>query len=295
MTHTATAIAKAGVLIAGAGRPVVLLHSSLSSKSQWRALIERMRGTHRLIAIDLSGYGETPLPAISEAFSLTDEVRLVERVLAETLEPGERFHLVGHSYGGAVALRLAYDLRQRVRSLSLFEPVAFHLLDGNDAGRIDAKTLAQALEAGFQRGDWLGAAARFVDYWSGPGSFSRLPTDKQIALSRTLAKVALDFRASFDEPLSAGDYRCIAMPTCLIGGLSSPCSTASVLGILTAVLPDHQLHWVAAGHMAPVTHPTLVNPIIEGFIHKVDALGVSFRPDRGWDADEDQARLYAAC
>lgn len=294
MMHSAIAIGKTGSLIAGEGRPVVLLHSSMDSKSQWRELIERMRGTHRLVAIDLTGYGDTPMATDRDRFSLNDEVRLVRAMLARTLEPGEGFHLVGHSYGGTVALKLAYAEQQRVRSLSLFEPLAFHLLGSNNPGRIEMNTLAQAMEASLEQGDLPGATARLVDYWSGPGSFFRLPKDKQVALSRNFAKVPLDFRASFDEPLATHDYRRIAMPTCLIGGLFGPYSTTSVLGALTAILPDHQLHWVAAGHMAPVTHPLLVNPIIEGFIHQVDALGVSFVPGSGWDADEDQARLYAA-
>lgn len=294
MTRFANTIGKAGFRIEGDGRPIVLLHSSMASKSQWRELIERMRKTHRLIAIDLHGYGETPMPATRETFSLGDEVQLVGRVLAETLEPGERFHLVGHSYGGAVALRFAYDMRQRVRSLSLFEPMAPHLLGHNDPGRNDLKTLAQTVEASLKQGDLPGATARFIDYWSGPGSFFHLSTDRQAALSRTFAKVPLDFRASFDEPLAVYDYLRITMPTCLIGGLFSPRSTAGVLEVLTEVLPDYRLHWVAASHMAPVTHAALVNPIIEGFIHQVDAAGLSLGPRSGWDADEDQTRLYAA-
>ena len=51
-----------------------------------------MRGTHRLIAIDLYGYGDTPMPADRDRFSLSDEVDLVQAVLAEALALGKRFH-----------------------------------------------------------------------------------------------------------------------------------------------------------------------------------------------------------
>ena len=44
----------------------------------------------------------------------------------------------------------------------------------------------------------------------------------------------------------------------------------------------------------PAQHPLLVNPIIMGFINQVDALGVSFGPQSGWDADEDRAQPNAA-
>ena len=54
---------RVGFHIEGRGRPVVLLHSSMGSKGQWRSLVERMRRNHRLIAIDLHGYGASPMPA----------------------------------------------------------------------------------------------------------------------------------------------------------------------------------------------------------------------------------------
>src|SRR4030095_9545671 len=97
----------------------------------WRELIESLRDRYRLIAIDLLGYGESSMPG--DRYSLGDEVRLVETVLERELQPGEHFHLIGHSYGGIVALQLAaQDGPQRVRSLSLFEPIAFHLLPALD-------------------------------------------------------------------------------------------------------------------------------------------------------------------
>src|SRR5690348_8143947 len=67
-----------GCSVAGdAGEPVVLLHSSLSSKSQWTSLCERMSTRFRVIALDLWGYGENAMPAFTQRFTLDDEVRLV--------------------------------------------------------------------------------------------------------------------------------------------------------------------------------------------------------------------------
>jgi pimeloyl-ACP methyl ester carboxylesterase len=100
----------------------------MSSKSQWRELIDSLRDRYRLIAIDLLGYGESAMPSSLERYSLGDEVRLVESVLARELRPGEKFHLIGHSYGGVVALRLAQTRPHAVRSLTLFEPILFNLL-----------------------------------------------------------------------------------------------------------------------------------------------------------------------
>ena len=126
-----------------------------------------MRDRHRLIAIDLHGYGETSLTQSADCFTLNDEVRLVESVLTSALRTGERFHLVGHSYGGVVALQLAQRQPHRVRSLSLFEPIPFHLLPDRDPGLAELHSVWRQIEASLKSDDACGGAACFIDYWSG--------------------------------------------------------------------------------------------------------------------------------
>ena len=148
-----------GLRVEGRGPPIVLLHSSMSSKSQWRELIESLRDRYRLIAIDLLGYGESAMPSSCERYSLRDEVRLVESVLARELQPGEQFHLIGHSYGGMVALQLAAQAQsQRVRSLSLFEPIAFHLLPAGDPDLAEVEEVWREIADRVDAGDAHGAA-----------------------------------------------------------------------------------------------------------------------------------------
>src|SRR5947207_7315785 len=118
-----------------------MLHSWLSSKSQWGALAERLASRFRVIALDLCGYGDNAVPAMGTAFTLDDEVRFVTDRLDDLVEARVRVHLVGHSYGGLVALRFAQCRSHRVASLSLYEPVAFRLLDDADTARIDVRRL----------------------------------------------------------------------------------------------------------------------------------------------------------
>ena len=187
-----------GVRIEGRGPPIVLLHSSMSSKSQWRELIESLRNRYRLIAIDLLGYGESAMPG--DGYSLRDEVRLVESVLARELQPGEPFHLIGHSYGGIVALQLAAQARpRRVRSLSLFEPIAFHLLPAGDPDLAELEAVRSEIAERLNAGDAHGAASRFVDCWSGAGAFAQLREERQSTLAAQVPKVLLEYRAVADE------------------------------------------------------------------------------------------------
>jgi pimeloyl-ACP methyl ester carboxylesterase len=260
-----------GSRIEGHGTAVVLLHSSMASKSQWRALMEGMRGTHRLIAIDLHGYGDSAMPECRGRFALADEVRLVQTKLAQVLQPEESFHLVGHSFGGGVALRLAHAAPERIRSLSLYEPTAFHLLDRGDPALEEIRSVARAVEAGMRDGRATGATERFIDYWNGAGAYAALPASRQALFVSLLPKVPLDFQALLDDPLRAADYSGIAVPACLIAGGESPDCTHAIVSILAATLAKRETYEIDAGHMAPLTHPELVNPIIDSFIRRIDA------------------------
>lgn len=258
-----------GVLIEGSGTPVVLLHSSMSSKKQWRELMRRMRAGYRLIAIDLYGYGGTPFPAAGR-FALDDEARLVQSVLDSALRPAERFHLVGHSYGGVVALQLGLGLSGRLRSLTLYEPIAFHLMPGTHPVMAELLAVQRQVEASLQRRDAGAGVAGFVDYWSGPGAFARMPDERRAVLCQLLPKIALELRAVTDESTRADRYQRIGAPVCLMGGRESPPAAHVSLAALAGLFPGARHTRVNAGHLAPATHPELVNPVIERFIRAAD-------------------------
>ena len=260
-----------GSRIEGDGPAIVLLHSSMASKSQWRSLTECMRGTYRLIAIDLHGYGDSAMPQCPGQFSLVDEVRLVQAKLAQVLAPEECFHLVGHSFGGGVALRLAHASPERLHSLCLYEPTAFHLLDRGEPALEEVRGLARAVEAAVHNGDRFGATELFIDYWSGAGAHAALPPARQALFACLLPKVLLDFQALLNDPLAASDYGRIPVPTCLIVGRRSPKCVHAIASILAAVFANLETREIDAGHMAPLTHSALVNSIIDGFICDVQA------------------------
>lgn len=249
-------------LSTGSGRPVVLLHCTLSSKNQWRALTGALEGRHRVIALDLYGYGDTPMPERREAYSLLDEAELVDRLLAHLLPPGEPVHLVGHSYGGAVALRFSHRFPERVRTLTVFEPVAFHLLRRDDPWLQPVLAMMHELERLLGAGHPAQAAATFLDYWSGPGSFANFPPRVQQDFARRTPKLCLDFQALTGTQLTLDDYRSLTMPVTVIAGKASQPPAQRVAQELDRTLPNCTLTWVETGHMGPVTHPELVNPII---------------------------------
>jgi pimeloyl-ACP methyl ester carboxylesterase len=252
----------------------VLLHSSMSSRSQWNALAAQQEPALRCIAVDLLGYGKAPFPTPAQqaSFSLEHEVAAVLAALTHELAPDEPFHLVGHSYGGATALRLARRLMDtgRILSLTLFEPVAFHLLAPTDHARIDIEKIIARIDAAATPRD---GAAAFIDYWNGAGAFAALPPAMQERFTAQIAKVRLDFVALMSEPTTLADMAALDVPTLVLFGAQGPMSTRTVAEELAAALPRAAQHRTPGGHMAPITHAADVNRAIAAFIGSSVAAG----------------------
>jgi pimeloyl-ACP methyl ester carboxylesterase len=249
----------------GRGDTVVLLHASASSSAQWRSLTEALQGRWRVLAPDLPGYGQTdPRPGPASP-GLGDEAALVDALLGRS---AERIHLVGHSYGGAVALRFAADRPARLLSLTLIEPVAFHLLGRAPEGTREhdllreVAAIAAAVTDAAATGDDQGMA-RFIDYWSGAGTWLRLRPEAQHALAAQTAQVARNFCAVTSERARFGCLRRIEVPTLVLSGSASPAPARRIAELVAQLLPKARLQTVdGAGHLLPLTHGEAVNAAI---------------------------------
>jgi len=249
----------------GSGVPVVMLHSSMSSKEQWDKLSFSLTQSFQVLAIDLYGYGECQYPENPASFSLRDEASRVDKIISQNLKE-QPFHLVGHSYGGATALRLAYKAQLKMKSLSLFEPVAFHLLDKKDPARSQIIELVDKINRQLKQENMSAATKLFVDFWSGDGTFDKISEEKQSYLTQYIPKVALNFQALIGEPLTLQDYQTITLPVCMITSPQSPLPSRQIVENLSKNLPNMELHHTAGGHMAPIGNAREVNQVLESFI-----------------------------
>ncbi len=246
----------------GEGDVVLMLHSSMSSKSQWKGLIAQLSSTHHVIAIDLLGYGNAPFPLQGEDYSLQSEVQQIDRILRD-LDIAEEttVHVIGHSFGGATALRWAYEHPLKVKSLHLFEPVAFHLLQEPCEGLSQILGVINGLYEDLKDGNKVRLCQSFIDYWSGKGAFDSFPLNVQQAMVAQVDKVILDFEALLKEPLSLNDYASFSFPISLIMGERSPISSQTIAHKLKDTLHHLTFYRVDCGHMGPITHSDLVNEI----------------------------------
>ncbi|MFI5275195.1 MAG: alpha/beta fold hydrolase [Candidatus Saccharimonadales bacterium] len=99
--------------------PVVLLHGLGSSSKVWSNVVTLIKATHRVIALDLVGFGESPKPSWL-AYSVDDHARAVIASLKKQ-RIKRPIILVGHSMGCLVAVRVARMQPKLVKRLVLYE------------------------------------------------------------------------------------------------------------------------------------------------------------------------------
>jgi pimeloyl-ACP methyl ester carboxylesterase len=241
---------------------VICLHSSASSPRQWLPLAQRLAGSHRVVAPGLIGYSDGPPWSGERPLSLDEEAAWIERWLDGA---GAPVHLIGHSYGGAVALKVAQRRPDRVRSLVVYEPVLFRLLTGDALTEIVG--LAGATEQACQAGDPAGAARTFVDYWSGQGTWRRMSPAQQGGVTQRMHKVVAEFHAMFADGTPASSYARLSMPILFLSGTLTRTPITRIARVVQNFLPGaSRIEMPGLGHMGPITHPDAVNALIALFL-----------------------------
>ena len=255
---------------AGSGPGVVCLHSNASTSSQWRSLMERLAPKFHVLAADSYGAGKSPPWPTDQQVSLRDEVALLEPVFARA---GDRFVLVGHSYGAAIALIAAFSQPGRVRALALYEPTLFSLLDAESPPPNDADGIKDAVNAAatyLDAGDANRAAECFIDYWMGKGAFAGMPDARKAPIAASVVNVRGWAWALMRELTSLAALRSVKVPVLYMVGSESPASSRGVARLLTGTLPQVRVvEFKGLGHMAPVTHPDPVHDAIAQFLECV--------------------------
>ena len=149
-------------LEAGSSGPVVMLvHSSVSGARQWRRLMEGLKDRFFVRAVNLFGYGKTPPWFSDQTQTLDDQARLVEAALPAN---ADEVYLVGHSFGGSVAMKAAARLGDRVSKIVLLETNPFYLLAqaGSDDAFAEAMDLRNCIKKFGALGEWATAAEDFL-------------------------------------------------------------------------------------------------------------------------------------
>ena len=252
----------------GAGPTIVFLHAGASSGRQWAKTAALLESRYRILAPDLWGFGATE--AFSGAAELTHDhqARLVAAVIEQLCDAP--VHLVGHSYGGATAIRLMIGRPQLLRSCVLIEPVLMTLLkEGSDDAKHfnDYHAMAQFFLDNAAAGRLDAAWACFLDYRNGPGTWDRLGGAARERFRSGTQPIVAGFRTNLSNPTTLADIAAFDLPTLVLRGENTTSPDRRVAEILRDHIPRCRYQIIAgAEHMSPLTHPAFVAEAVEQHI-----------------------------
>jgi lipase len=238
-------------------RKVLFIHCTLAHSGSWSGVQGRLLDRLRMRVFDRPGHGKSgDWTGGADAVALHD---LTTRIAAALIDG--HTDVVGHSFGATIALRLAQEMPDRIRSLTMIEPVLTTAARGHpDYGAyLDGMRRFHQFLAD---GDRLAAARAFNNMVSPEAPFDELPQKVQDSFARRIHLIRDESGVTLEDAtrlLSPGNLEALAQPVLLMEGGKSPALMHHVNDALAARLPQARRVLVAgAGHMAPLTHPQAV-------------------------------------
>lgn len=253
----------------GQGTPLVLIHGSMLDSRTWAAQVEQFAARYRVIAVSLRHH--YPNPSTGDMSDYTRKghaADIAAMIRALSLGP---VHLLGHSFGGAIALMLARDYPDMVRSLVLVEPAAVGLIMQKD--QVEAQPFlaangqaAQKARAELEAGNREAAMRAFHDFTLGAGGYDRAPQALRGYWMENY-HILRRFVSMPGEPYTCEDAGKLGVPSLLIGGDSSIRFFALILnGAQSCIKKTERVTIAKAGHQINWDNPTDFNRAVLDFV-----------------------------
>lgn len=247
----------------GRGTPVAFLHSGVGSAGEWREVFSRWPEGYRLIAVDAYREGDgLGAPGHTSLDDYADQVHAVVNCVDEPV------HLMGFSWGGATGLHVAVTTPEVLASLTVIEPEAYSLLRTQDAHAFaEIAALRDRWRGHVRAGRWYEAFEEFVDFYNGPGSFARWPSERREAfLAEQRARGDL-WHVLFDAPLTTKALTAVTLPVHVVEGSASAAVDHAICDVVRRHVPRVEHSVIeGAGHMMPLSHARELTPILVAFL-----------------------------
>ncbi|MEJ2121098.1 MAG: alpha/beta hydrolase [Alphaproteobacteria bacterium] len=251
------------------GPPVVLIHSGSNSAAQWHDLAARLGDRHHLLAPDLYNCGQTAAWPGPGPLTYDAEADLVLALIARV---GGRVHLVGHSFGGGVALRIAARDRTALDTLTLIEPPGYPILlaAGHTEPYAEYANVRDRFLAAVEDGDHEAAWRLFIDHYHGrAGAWEDLSERARHSLmARSPTQIGV-YQAQDSNPTTLEDIAHLGPETLLIRGEHAAAAERELCDLIADTAPDiRSLVIAGAGHMSPVSHADEVAAALDAHIRR---------------------------
>ncbi len=220
---------------------IVFLHGMSLDRSIWRPQLEAFPGA---LAPDIPGFGSRQIEG--------------EADLGELERTVHGAHLVGHSFGAAVAIDLALRQKDSVRSLTLVNP----LLLGRSSGIAAWSTCAERARAG----DLEGARAAWLDCPLFDGARAQA---RQAMASYRGAHWTGAVRTVFHTPDPAPELERLTLPALVVSSTRDQPAFRAMAREYHAALPKSRFVELEAGHMSPCELPEQFNALLRTFLEQV--------------------------
>ncbi len=235
--------------------PGLMLHPALAHSGAWTRMAGVLADRLRAVAPDMPGHGLS-----SDWDNRADYHDQMTAIASTFLAPG--MHVIGHSFGATVALRLALE-NPGMRSLTLIEPVLFAAAKTRAKATFDAhRKMSRPFANALAVGDRDTAARLFSALWGDGRGWEDLTQRQKESLIKRIPIVAETNKTLNDDTvglLEDGRLESLDMPVLLIRGEKSQPIVQDIHDALAERIPDvRQVVIEGAGHMVPITHPAEV-------------------------------------
>jgi pimeloyl-ACP methyl ester carboxylesterase len=252
----------------GSGPAIVLVPGSCSTGAAWRPVIAAWQNRFRCVTTSLPGYGRTAERRTTHDTSLARLAETVESVIAKA---GGRVHLVGHSFGGLVALAVALRNRVALASLVMVEAPAVEVLRDEDRLYREFRRMTEAYFADFEGGN-REAIAAMMDFYGGAGSFASWPPRVRAYAAEKTPVNILDWANAYEFSVPAATLAAIEIPVLVVRGGDSPAAMQRLSALLHERIGGSGLATVGgAAHFMIATHAGEVAGLIARHVQGAEA------------------------
>ena len=254
------------LLSRGSGYPVLFIHGIPTSGQLWTEVIDRLLGGFTCLAVDLPGLGKTPktdcgLDQLENLADRIEQIRVEQKI--------EKWHVVGHDAGSAIAVHYAYRFQHRVDRLALLSPAVFPELKPFHLFRILRRPVIGELTAPVINAIFWNIAMRYA-------------VEPQ---SDELNDAVKDFHAPFSGPVGAWRLMSVLrwgnpaevlaaipemlpqllIPTIILQGSRDQAVPEQFAQRASALIPRSKVVKVDSGHFIPLNNPEVVATELRSF------------------------------